>query len=155
MKDRPRSLRSGRRGVVASALAAGVALLPNVTCPACWPAYAGLLSALGVPVLMNRAALLPLTLSALALALFMIGFRATRRHGYGPFALALAAATLVVVGKFALGLEMVAYVGIGLLVFASVWNSRPVQPSKSSCKACSTDQELIQISAQNKPQNNS
>jgi hypothetical protein len=28
--------------------AVGVAMLPNLTCPACWPAYAGLLSTIGL-----------------------------------------------------------------------------------------------------------
>ena len=133
-----------------------MALLPNLNCPASWPAYAGLLTALGLPLLMSRAALLPLTLAAMALALFTIGFHATRRRGYGPLALALAASVLVVVGKFTLGVEMVAYAGIGMLVFASVWDSRPVHPSKlPSCPACELGPDLIQTDVHAKRQNNS
>lgn len=31
----------------------GVSLLPKLICPLCWPAYAGLLSALGLSFLIN------------------------------------------------------------------------------------------------------
>jgi len=33
----------------------GAALLPNATCPACWPVYAGILSSLGLGFLMTGA----------------------------------------------------------------------------------------------------
>lgn len=39
----------------------GVALLPNVACPACWPAYAGILGSVGLGFLMDTTWLLPLT----------------------------------------------------------------------------------------------
>ncbi|MFQ5453257.1 MAG: hypothetical protein ACE5D6_03620, partial [Candidatus Zixiibacteriota bacterium] len=31
----------------------GAAMLPNVTCPACWPVYAGILSSMGLGFLMQ------------------------------------------------------------------------------------------------------
>jgi len=62
----------------------GAALLPKVACPACWPAYAGLLSALGLGFLMETRYLLPLTIGFLALALGAIGWRARSRRGFGP-----------------------------------------------------------------------
>jgi hypothetical protein len=39
----------------------GLSLLPKVACPACWPAYAGLLSSLGLGFLVSTAYLLPMT----------------------------------------------------------------------------------------------
>ena len=39
--------------------AVGMTLLPNVTCPACWPAYAALLSSLGVSVVVTMNYLFP------------------------------------------------------------------------------------------------
>lgn len=37
-----------------------VSLLPKLMCPACWPAYAGLLSSLGLGFLISARYLLPL-----------------------------------------------------------------------------------------------
>ena len=45
-----------------------VALLPKLMCPACWPAYAAALSALGRGFLMQERYLLPINVAALALA---------------------------------------------------------------------------------------
>src|SRR2546427_12053208 len=44
------------------------ALLPSLTCPLCWPAYAGVLSSLGVGFVGTTAYLLPLTATFLAIA---------------------------------------------------------------------------------------
>src|SRR5262245_11422434 len=60
----------------------GVALLPKLVCPLCWPAYAGLLSSLGLGFLVSTVYLLPLTAAFLALAVGSLAFRASRRHGF-------------------------------------------------------------------------
>lgn len=46
-----------------------LSILPKLACPACWPAYAGLLAAVGLGFLISAAYLLPLTVAFLALAL--------------------------------------------------------------------------------------
>jgi len=53
-----------------------VSLLPKLVCPMCWPAYAGLLSSVGLGFLISAAYLLPFTAGFLALALAAMGFRA-------------------------------------------------------------------------------
>jgi hypothetical protein len=40
----------------------GVSLLPKLMCPACWLAYAGIVSALGLGFLISAKCLLPLTI---------------------------------------------------------------------------------------------
>ncbi len=143
MSDEPRS---GRRGVLAATAVTGLSLLPNVTCPACWSAYAGLLSSLGVPMLMNNAVLMPLTVLFMAVAVGSMAYRAKRRRGYGPFGVGVVAAAIVIVGKFIFAIDGLAYGGIGLLVAASFWNSRPRQrPTKVSCAACAEPTDLVQI----------
>jgi len=105
----------------------GLSLLPKIACPARWPAYAGLLSSLGLGFLIpNAKYLLPMTAAFLVLAVAMLVFRARRRHGYVPFALGILAASLILVGKFSLASNPVLYAGLGLLILASVWNSWPV-----------------------------
>ena len=103
----------------------GVSLLPKLMCPMCWPAYAGVLSALGLGFLISTTYLLTLTVAFLALSAFALGFRASRRHGYGPFGLSLVAAVVIVTGKFYFDSDVITYSGIGMLVAASIWNSWP------------------------------
>jgi len=105
----------------------GLSLLPKIACPACWPAYAGLLSSLGLGFLIpNAKYLLPMTATFLVLAVGMLAFRARRRHGYVPLALGILAASLILFGKFSLASNPVLYVGLGVLILASAWNSWPI-----------------------------
>jgi len=139
------------RGVLAAVPAVGLSLLPNVTCPACWPAYAGLLSSLGVPVLINNTVLIPLTVLFMAITVGSMAYRAKHRRGYGPLAVGLIAAVMVIVGKFVFAINGIVYGGILLLVVASCWNSRPTRRSSSkSCSRCEVPGELIQISVDDK-----
>jgi mercuric ion transport protein len=101
--------------------------LPVVSCPSCWPAYAGVLGSLGVPVLMEASWLFPVTVGALVAALVGLGYRARRRRGHGPLLLGSLAANGILVGKLALELPWVVYAGTTLLIAASVWNSWPRQ----------------------------
>ena len=138
--------RSRWRGVLAAVPAIGLSLLPNVTCPACWPAYAGLLSSLGVPVLMNNAVLMPLTVLFMAVAVGSMAYRAKRRQGYGPFGVGVVAAMIVIVGKFVFAIDGVAYGGIALLVAASIWNSRPRRRQAATPGGVGAEpSELVQI----------
>jgi hypothetical protein len=77
--------------------------------------------------LLQTAYLLPLTVLALVFAVAALGFRASRRRGYGPFVLGLAAAVRLVVGKFVVESNFAVYGGIAALLGASLWNSWPKQ----------------------------
>jgi len=117
--------------------AIGFALLPKLACPACWPAYAGLLSALGLGFLVRTEFLLPLTAIFLAVVLMGLAFRARARRGYGPLLVGIAGAVAVLAGKFALESSFLFYSGLGLLVGASLWNTWPRRKSKTaSCCEC-------------------
>jgi len=113
----------------------GVSMLPKLACPACWPAYAGLLTSVGLGFLISAAYLLPLTATFLALALGALAFRANRRHGYGPFFLGLAAATGVLLGKFMWESSLIMYGAVALLLLASLWNSWPRRNVLSEARA--------------------
>ena len=116
--------------------AAAVALLPALTCPACWPGYAALLSALGVGFIPTAPSLLPLTVVALAVALIALGVRA-RSGGWWPFGLGLVAAAVILLGKFVFASNATTYAGAGLLVGASLWSTwRPSAPAIGSCPSC-------------------
>ena len=105
----------------------GLSLLPKIACPACWPAYAGLLSSIGLGFLVpNLTYLLPLTVVFLLIAVGTLAIRARQRRGYVPFILGMVAASLILFGKFSLASNPALYAGLGLLILASVWNSWPV-----------------------------
>ncbi len=115
----------------------GVSLLPKLMCPACWPAYAGIASALGLGFLISAKYLLSVMVVFLALAMISLAFRASRRHGYGPFWLGLIAGAVIVTGKFYFDAPQATSTGIGLLIAASVWNSwTRGAASAPSCPAC-------------------
>jgi hypothetical protein len=95
------------------------------------PAYAGLISSVGLGFMMKTAYLLPLLLVCLALALAALGLRARRRHGYLPLMLGVVAAALIVFGKFVMESEWVVYGGVAALAAASFWNAWPVQPASA------------------------
>jgi len=103
----------------------GVSLFPKLACPLCWPAYAGLLSSVGIGFLISTKYLLPVTVAFLVLTVGTLAFRAKGRHGYGPFLLGGVSAIGVLLGKFAWGSNPMMYVTLGLLVIASVWNAWP------------------------------
>jgi len=113
----------------------GVSLLPKLICPMCWPAYAGIVSALGLGFLISTKYLLPLTFIFLALTTAALGFRASQRRGYGPLLLGVIAAAMILAGKFYFDVTQPVYPGVGLLIAASIWNSWPRRaiPAGSEC----------------------
>jgi mercuric ion transport protein len=114
----------------------GVSILPKLACPACWPAYAGLLSSVGLGFLISTVYLLPLTVAFLVLALAALVFKANKRRGYGPFVLGLVAASAVLLGKFAFEFTLTVYSALGLLVIASLWNVWPLADMAGEAATC-------------------
>ena len=103
----------------------GASLLPKLACPVCWPAYAGLLSSVGLGFLISSRYLLALTAVAFVPVLMALAFRAKNRHGYGPLMLGTVAAAGVLVGKFQWQSKAELYFAVGLLLVASIWNVWP------------------------------
>ena len=125
------------RAILALLPGFGIALLPNLACPACWPAYAGVLGSLGLGFLIGTKWLLPITAIFLAVAVGALWYRAQERRGLRPFLLGLTAAGIVLAGKFTLESDLATYSGLAFLVTASIWNTWPVRgPSGASCLPC-------------------
>lgn len=127
---------AGWHSSLAVAPGIGATLLPAVACPACWPAYAGFLSSIGIGFFMETTWLIPLTAALLVLAVSALAIRARARRGYGPFGLGAIAAAIVLPGKFLFESDTALYAGIGLLVGASLWNSWPRRRTHEVCPAC-------------------
>ncbi len=106
-------------GIPAAALAA----LP--LCPACYPAYAGVLSALGLTILSDTTLQSALTVLFLTAALGALLYKAKSRRGYGPLALGAAASAMLSFAKFVMGSDPITYAAVGVLVLAGLWNVWP------------------------------
>jgi hypothetical protein len=129
--------RIGWRRNIAVVPGVAASLLPKVACPACWPAYAGFLSAVGFGFLLETTWMIPLTAVFLALAVGALAFRASQRRGYRPAALGVVGAGIVLMGKFGMDSDALMYLGLGILVGASLWNTWPRKTS-SSCESCAS-----------------
>jgi hypothetical protein len=131
----PQSASGGWKTTWAVLPGAGVALLPKLACPACWPAYAALVSSLGLGFLVESQYLLAVIAGFLLLALAALGWRARSRRGYGPLLLGIAAAAAIIAGKFWLEANAVVWGGATLLAVASIWNAWPRRAACSECVA--------------------
>ena len=111
------------------------ALLPNVTCPACWPAYAGLLSAVGLGFLMTGPYFFVVISVLLAISLFSLYHQAGNRSGYGPLLLGLLAAGIILAGKVSGFANFIVSTGALGLIAASIWNRWPRKKSASTTQS--------------------
>lgn len=102
-----------------------LALLPQVFCPSCWPAYASVLSSLGLGFIDYTPYLLPLMLVFLTVALWGLYHKAATRKGFRPFVLGCIAASGIILSKFILDLDTLLYASVVLFIIASVWNAWP------------------------------
>jgi mercuric ion transport protein len=119
---RPCESAGGLRSSVLALPAILVSLLPTLGCPLCWPGYAALLSSLGLGLLASSAYLFPIVAVLLAVAVGALAYGAGRRRRYGAFALSVTATAIILTGKFGFGSTAAAYVGVALLVTASLLN---------------------------------
>ena len=127
---------SGWRSGLAVLPGLGVALLPKLACPMCWPAYAAILSTLGLSFLLSESYLLGVTLFFLVVSVGSLAYRARRRFGYGPVLVGAGASAVVLLGKFRFESKATMYGGLALLAAASLWNSWPRRSASGPCPRC-------------------
>ncbi|MGH7966197.1 MAG: MerC family mercury resistance protein [Candidatus Binatia bacterium] len=142
------SKRFGWRGLLAVLPGVGASLLPVATCPACWSVYTGLLGTIGFGFLLDKAYLLPIAVILLGLTLASLAYRARSRRGHGLLSVGIVGASIALAGKFALSSNPLLYLGLALLVGASLWNSWPRRAAtRGSCAACAPQGLEVQPSS--------
>jgi len=121
----------------ASIPAVAVGALPASVCPACYPALAGFISALGLGASADRVTA-PLTATLLLVAVAGLAYQARKSRSYWPLGAGVAGAVAMYVGQFVLMLPAVKAGGISLLVGASFWNVVPKLKNfrRHDCPAC-------------------
>lgn len=131
-----------KKGMVLGMLPAiGLSALPAMGCPACVPALASLLGAVGLTFLTNSAYLLWVNLLALLLSLTILFVR-RRTNGYAPFLLGFVGAATIMLGKFVLARNVLAWPGWAVLVFASALTILGGS-NATKCDACSNGSSAV------------
>jgi hypothetical protein len=127
---------SNVRQFLAAIPAMSTALLSHVgVCPACWPLVGGLISSLGLTVLVENRFRLLLTIGSLVIAIAALGCDAKR--GYWPLILGIVASGAILLGKFVLDAGVVTVGGAGTLIGAYLWSFWLGRSSKTSfCQGC-------------------
>lgn len=133
--EAPRREAPTPRSALAAAPGLAIALLPKAFCPACWPAYAAALTAVGLGFLMQASYLVPITIGFLAVATLAIAHRAPLRRGYTPAIVAALASVSLVVAKFALESSAGTYAATAVFAAAAIWNAWPLRRA-AGCTAC-------------------
>lgn len=124
------------RALAAASPALGVALLPKLVCPLCFPAYAAILGALGIEFIDYTPYLLPLTAFFLAVALGVLALQAWRTGNVTALLLGLAAAMIVLLGKFHFEHDWLTTGGVILLITAILLGNRNRTSTTPACPAC-------------------
>lgn len=138
--------RSGRwLSTLAALPAAAIGLFPAAFCPACYPALAGLLSAVGLGTFASDAVLKPLTVILLFLAIAGLAHQSWRTKRWLPSALGVLGALGMYAGMYVAPNAPLKWSGIGVLVGSSLWNLIPTNIFRSaggpSCSACQGGKE--------------
>lgn len=138
--DKAAPLKSSSRGrwqtLVAAFPALGVAFLPKLVCPLCFPAYAAILSALGLEFIDYTPYLVPLTATFLAIVIAVLTFQARRTGNTSGLLAGAAASIMVLAGKFYFESTAVATAGVILLIIAIVLGNRSRSNATATCPAC-------------------
>lgn len=121
------------RAVAAVLSGTGAWIIPAGMCPACWPAYAGVVSSLGLGFTLSAEFLVPIAVLLLAVSIFTLGYRAERRRGFGPLGLGVVGGLGVLAAKLWFSSEGLSYAGLGAIVLAGFWNSWPARGLPASC----------------------
>ncbi len=146
----PRENRQGWKKLLAVVPALGALMIPGISCPACWPGYAAILSSLGIGFIPSTQYLLPVAVIGIALNVLLLAWDARKQRRAGPLTLAFVASAGILFGRFYLDWNLLAYGSVALLVATSVWNAWPAIRTRrlrsattgSECPACQT---LVQV----------
>lgn len=115
--------------------ALGFSMIPSLTCPACLPALASVLGAVGLTFVAQRQYLIWFNLVALGVALLFVA-RGQRKWISWPFAIAALGAAAVMLGKFVWSSSAIWWMGIGVFMLGSAWSTFGRKATLAGCNEC-------------------
>lgn len=137
MNDQNDGKTAGKIGAASIGPGIGAAIMAKASCPLCYPAIGGFLSSIGLGFLFEGVYFYVLVSIFVSLSLFGLAFRAKSRRGYHPFWLGAVGVISGVIGRY-FEIEAVFYIGVTILIAASIWN---IIPKKEVCGACVNEKE--------------
>jgi hypothetical protein len=124
-----------RRATVTAISALLLAAAPK--CPICFLAYFGIFGVATSSAPAYRAWLPPIIGFWLALTIAMLAFQRRGKPLFGPAALGLVAALLLMIGKFAAESQLMVFIAVITLFGAAIWRARTqLQKSTQLCSQC-------------------
>jgi len=132
MSQEMKSQKRGWLGVALTLPAAVLPLLPSFTCPVCLAAYAGVLSTLGLGFVLRESVLAPLIVAFLLLGIASVEWTTRSHRRAGPLATILVGSGAVIAGRLVWNVPAVLYMGVALVLAASLWNLWLKSPARRS-----------------------
>lgn len=123
------------RTILGIAPAFGFSLIPTLTCPACLPALASVLGAVGLTFLAQREYLIWFNLVALGIAIVLLA-RGEKKWISWPLATAVLGAAAVMLGKFAWDSSALWWTGLGVFMLGSAWSAYGRRSPSGGCDEC-------------------
>lgn len=127
------------QAAIASFPAIGTVLLPKLACPLCFPAYAAILSALGLEFVDYTPYLLPLSIAFLVIVVGVLAAQTRRSGNAAPLILGIAASLVILAGRFGMEIGWLTTSGVVLLIAAVLFGSRRKSTEVAPCPACAAD----------------
>ena len=116
--------------------AVGLSLLPTLTCPACLPALASILGAVGLTFIAEPRYLFCLNLAAFVIAWLLLARNECHWRSL-PLGGAAIGAVAVMLGKFLWKSSFLWWIGLGVFMAGSVWSGLR-RTSQQMCVNCET-----------------
>ena len=113
----------------------GFSLIPTLTCPACLPALASVLGAVGLTFLAQREYLIWFNLAALGIALVLLA-RGERKWISWPLLIVVLGAAAVMLGKFVWSSSAAWWTGLGIFMLGSAWSTFGRKSRSGGCNEC-------------------
>lgn len=121
---------------VGAAPGALMSLLPVAACPACLPAYAGFLSALGLGFLSTARVMNPLLIVFLIAGIVSMAWSSRKHRMKMPLILTVIGSVAVILGRLLWDSPPLLYTGGILVITGSIWNFRASKVERNSVAAC-------------------
>lgn len=100
-------------------------------CPICWAAWMSVFGSFGLSKIPYQPWLLPVMCLLLLFHLAML-VRGVRQKGYGPFAISLGGAAILLAARYWDAGDFILYVGMACIGLGAFWNSFSMNPQRDS-----------------------
>jgi hypothetical protein len=102
-----------------------LAIVPK--CPFCWAAYMTAFASFGLPTFAYPTWMFPFFVAFLCINLYVLARMAYIQNNYIPLLFNILGILMIGIGKFVLDNNIYVWLGLGGILFASIWHSRVIR----------------------------